>query len=276
MTLARILMVQKKIILALFIVGALSACSNDDVAEIDGEGVTKEQFQSYLDFKKIKIRDDEHRLNVLQQYVDRAVLTAAIEKQGIADADEINAEMENFRQQLYISRYFEQYLNEKVTDQEMQNYYVSHQNEYEHKQAHVAHILFRTNRDMQENEKASKQTAAQEVYSKLKAGSDFKELANKNSEDKNSANKGGDLGWIKQGTINKVFSEKAFSLKKGEYSEPFATPFGYHVVMLLDDTKAVKQSFETVKGDIRYKLRQQAKEAEIKKLKDSISFEVEK
>lgn len=264
----------KKIILALFIINGLSACSDEGVAVIDGETVSKEQFEAYLDFKRIQIRDEAQRQDVLQQYADRIALTRAIEKLDSLDAAKIDAELDNFRQQLYISRYFEKYLKEKVTDQQQQNYYVANQSKYESDQAHVAHILFRTNRNMQENEKKAKQTAAHEVYSKLKSGSDFKELANQNSEDKISANKGGDLGWIKQGTINETFSEKVFALEKGQYTEPFETPFGYHIALLLDDIKTVKQPFESVKGDIRYKLRQQAKNAEIIKLNDSIKIKI--
>ena len=253
----------------------VSACSNDDsVGEINGKEISNESFDAYLKFKRIKIRDDKHREEHIKQYMDREALALSTEHSDVLDAALVQAELDEFRQQMYVSRYFEKFLKEAVSDQAIQNYYVVNAKDYEHRKAHIAHVLFRTTRDMGDNEKGAKKTAAHEVYSKLKAGGDFRKLATDYSEDKNSAGKGGDLGWMKEGAINSVLSDKAFSLEKGEYTEPFETPFGYHVLMLLDDYKAVKQPLETVKGAIKYKLRQQAKQAEIERLNESIDIEI--
>lgn len=64
----------------------------------------------------------------------------------------------------------------------------------------------------------------------LKEGTDFAELAKKNSEDKNTANLGGDLGWFTQGEYGSRVAEVVDSLKDGEISEPFRTELGWHIL----------------------------------------------
>jgi peptidyl-prolyl cis-trans isomerase C len=55
-------------------------------------------------------------------------------------------------------------------------------------------------------------------------------------------------------------------------SEPFLTTFGYHIVKVLDEPRVVTRPFEAVKGDIRYKLRNQAKQAELERLKKQVNI----
>jgi peptidyl-prolyl cis-trans isomerase C len=55
-------------------------------------------------------------------------------------------------------------------------------------------------------------------------------------------------------------------MEPNQISEPFETAFGFHVVKLLEGPVVVKKPFEAVSGDIRYRLRNQAKDAELKRL----------
>lgn len=127
---------------------------------------------------------------------------------------------------------------------------------------------------MGEPERQAKLTTAQDAYSQIKSGKDFAEIAKNYSEDKISAEKGGDLGWMKEGSIDKRFSKTIFEdLKEGELSEPFETPFGFHVVKVLEAPQVVKKPFDAVSGDIRYQLRSQAKKAELERLKAEIKIE---
>ena len=75
-----------------------------------------------------------------------------------------------------------------------------------------------------------------DIYSKLKQGESFEALANQFSEDKNSAPKGGVLPRFASGQLSsEVFENVAFGLKNvGEYSEPFESQFGWHIVKLIE------------------------------------------
>lgn len=251
----------------------LSGCSSEPdaiaIAMVGDKAITQQQFDDYLAFKRINANDEVKYNNALEQYVERETLAAAIEKTALLDSGMIEAELNEFRKEMMISRYFETYLKDVVSDQAIVNYYNANASHYESKQVHVAHLLFRTNRNMGETERQAKLTAANEAYSKIKAGEDFSEVAKQYSEDTISGKKGGDLGWLKQGAIDQRFSEKVFSMSVNDISEPFESSFGFHIAMLLEGPVVTKQPYDAVKGDIRYQLRNQAKEAELKRLTES-------
>jgi peptidyl-prolyl cis-trans isomerase SurA len=79
-------------------------------------------------------------------------------------------------------------------------------------------------------------TTIQEIYSKLKQGEKFESLATQFSEDKNSAPKGGVLPRFASGQLSsEEFENAAFSLKNpNDYSEPFESQFGWHIVKLIE------------------------------------------
>ncbi|HED40312.1 MAG TPA: peptidylprolyl isomerase [Chromatiales bacterium] len=260
----------KKIIL-IVIVALLTACSGDQsevLATVNGRDVTADEFKAYVAFKHIQIRDDKHKKALLKQYLERDALSDSIESQYDKTTKiKIKAELDDFRRQINISRYFETYLKNTVTDQKIQNYYATHEDQYSDTKVHVAHILIRLKKNLSETERKAKLTIATEAWSKLKANGDMKKIADNYSEDRISAKKGGDLGWLRKGSIDPKFSKKIFEMKKGEISEPFETSFGYHIVKVIEEPKVVKKPFEAVKGDIRYLLRQQVKQAKLDSLR---------
>jgi len=67
-------------------------------------------------------------------------------------------------------------------------------------------------------------------------GVDFGELAKLNSDDTSSV-RGGDLGWVYPGDTVPEFERVMNSLKPGQLSEPFASPFGWHLVEVLERRK---------------------------------------
>lgn len=252
----------------------LSGCdAGKKIAEVEGKPVTEEEFNSFLEVKRLSPKDDEQRQAMLDNYLERKALAAVIEKQGALNEDLIEAEVNEFRKEILISRYFQKFLQDKVTDDAVLNHYNTHASDYETRKVHVAHVLFRINQNMSENERKAKLTTAQEAYSKIKAGAAFEEIAKTYSEDTVSGKKGGDLGWMAAGSVDKRFSDKIFSLPLGEVSEPFETEFGFHIVKVLEGPMVVKQPFETIKGRIRHQLRTEAKEAEMQRLVSEVDIE---
>ncbi len=253
------------IVLTVFL---LSSCGGDsqDIAVVNGKKITKNDFSYFLKFKRINESDEKKTERVLEQYLEREGLASVIEKEDFLDNGLMKTEFNEFKKEMLISRYFEKYLKEVVNDQAVKNYYSTHAGEFEQKKVHVAHILIRTNKKMGETERKAKLTTAQEAYSKLRTGKDFGEIAKDYSEDKISAKKGGDLGWLKEGSISPVFSKTVFNLEKDKYSEPFETSFGFHIVKVVDAPKTIKQPFKKVEGNIRYRLRNKAKKAENERL----------
>jgi len=101
----------------------------------------------------------------------------------------------------------------------------------EEKQVNTRHIL------IMPNEIINDETAEQrlrDAHRRILAGEDFGELAKLLSDDPGSANTGGELGWAGPGTFVPEYQVMVDGLEVGEMSEPFRSPFGWHIVELLD------------------------------------------
>jgi len=85
--------------------------------------------------------------------------------------------------------------------------------------------------------------------------SSFEKNAKIHSDDPGSSFNGGDLGYIQRGTLVKEYEKAAFNLKIGEISNPVLSPFGYHLILLVDKkgekihTKHILKTFNASKED---------------------------
>jgi peptidyl-prolyl cis-trans isomerase SurA len=97
-------------------------------------------------------------------------------------------------------------------------------------QTHARHILIKVNELVSESEARHKLDG---LYDRIAHGEKFAELARLYSQD-GSATKGGDLGWLYPGDTVPEFEQAMDTLVPGEISPPVKTPFGYHLVEVLE------------------------------------------
>lgn len=98
-------------------------------------------------------------------------------------------------------------------------------------QTHARHILIVPNEIVSD---ADARLHLARLRSRVLSGDDFGDLARANSNDRASSINGGDLGWASPGAFVPVFEEQMASLGVGQISEPFKSPFGWHIVQVLD------------------------------------------
>ncbi|MFM2005726.1 MAG: hypothetical protein RLZZ09_1381 [Pseudomonadota bacterium] len=95
----------------------------------------------------------------------------------------------------------------------------------------VRHILLKPN-EVMTNDDARKKLET--IKTRIQAGDDFGELARGNSDDKGSAVKGGDLGFVAPGALVPEFEQAMNDLKPNELSEPVQSQFGWHLIQVLE------------------------------------------
>ncbi len=125
-------------------------------------------------------------------------------------------------------------------------------------QTHARHILIRTNAIVSDEQARSKLA---DIRKQIENGADFAKLAEKYSDDGGSASQGGDLGWANPGQYVPQFQDAMDKLKVGEISQPFKTPFGWHIVQVLgrrkEDQTAQVQKQKAYQAIRRRKLEEQ-------------------
>lgn len=128
----------------------------------------------------------------------------------------------------------------------------------------VSHIMrFTSQGDEAGNARAK--AAIDSLYQVVQSGADFGEVAEANSEDRGSAARKGELPWFGVGRMVQEFEQAAFALtEKGQISAPVKSPYGWHIIKLLDQKglpafEEKKAEIERqVKRDERAQLGQQA------------------
>jgi peptidyl-prolyl cis-trans isomerase SurA len=69
---------------------------------------------------------------------------------------------------------------------------------------------------------------------RIEAGEKFAKVAAEVSDDPNSARSGGDLGFFAQGSMEPAIDAASFTLKVGKLSEPVLTPYGWHILEVME------------------------------------------
>jgi peptidyl-prolyl cis-trans isomerase SurA len=97
-------------------------------------------------------------------------------------------------------------------------------------QVHARHILMKPNEVEDDDTVRQKLT---QIRNRVLAGESFEAIASVTSEDPGSAAEGGDLGWAGPGAFVAEFEQQLDALDENEISQPFKSPFGWHIVQLL-------------------------------------------
>lgn len=179
----------------------------------------------------------------------------------------------------------EEIAKQSVTEQEIEDYYNNHKNEFlmpelvkvqyldiskaaienhiqvsdveiaQYYQDHKADFLTRGQQQIAHIQVNSEQEA-NELYQALQAGADFAQLAQTHSLDKLSAIKGGDLGVSSVGELPEALEQAADKLTVGQYSQPIKVDNSYHLIKLLDRKAPTEVPLEQVKEQIIAQIRQ--------------------
>jgi len=140
-------------------------------------------------------------------------------------------------------------------------------------QTHVRHILIKTNELTSESDARSRLLQLKE---RIDNGVKFDQLARQHSDDASAA-KGGDLGWINPGDTVPEFEKAMDALKDGEVSEPVQSPFGWHLIQVLERrTQDVTQERQrlTARQAIRERKAEDAFQDWVRQIRDSAYVEL--
>jgi peptidyl-prolyl cis-trans isomerase SurA len=142
-------------------------------------------------------------------------------------------------------------------------------------QTRARHILVRTGEVVSESE-ARRRLA--DLRSRItNGGADFAELAKAHSDDAASAARGGELDWIYPGDTVPDFERALQELQPGELSQPVRTPFGYHLIQVLDrrasDVSQERRRLEARKA-LRERKAEEAFQEWLRQLRDQAYVEL--
>jgi peptidyl-prolyl cis-trans isomerase C len=175
------------------------------------------------------------------------------------------------RMSLQVTKVVDAEVNSKVTvqDAEVDSFYQQNLDRFKQGDTvHASHILVGVPRDAAPAQKQQARTRARQLLTQVRGGADFAKLARQQSQDTESAARGGDLGFFPKGQMDPTFEAAAFGLKPGAVSGLVETPFGFHIVKVHERRPPRTAPIAEVGGQIKEFLTGRQREARLTEFVD--------
>ncbi len=114
----------------------------------------------------------------------------------------------------------------------------------------ASRILIRLSPAASENERKRAQKTAQALKKRLDEGEDFAKMAKEESEDPETASRGGDVGYVLRGVAPPEMEKAVFGMEVGQTSAPVLTELGYNILRVVERRAAEAPDFDRFKDDL--------------------------
>lgn len=224
--------------------------------------------------KKLKIDVSEKEVESIIENIKRQNLITEIELKEQLKKDNITYDrfVEGIRLNVLRSRVLTRVISPevKVTDTILREYYDKHKDEFRDMEYHLKQIFI-------SGQKSDGKRRADNAYKLLDEGKTFEDVAKEFSDDP-SARQGGDIGFVKAEELLPALNESLKLLVPNTYTNVIQTPYGFHILKLVEIKKSDLPPFETLKDKINEQIVLQESEKRsneyIKKLRQSSYIEV--
>lgn len=214
--------------------------------------------------KELGIKVTESEINERLDYIKKGFPSEnefynTLETQGITIANL----KDRYRDQIMMKKMVDYEVKSRVSvlPSEISDYYERHKSQFKEGDKYkVKNILIKAKDDV--GFELAK-VEIDDVYTKLKEGGDFDDLAKLHSQGPN-ADKGGDMGYIEKGQMLEELDNAIFKLKSGEFSEPVKSGIGYHIFKIEDIKYGRQAGLEDVQKDIQMVLFQDKFKTQVK------------
>jgi peptidyl-prolyl cis-trans isomerase C len=234
---------------------ALAACSKPSATDkpadaatpakpplvtVNGKPISEQLFEEYakaLARKPASELSAEDRAQIKENLVRVELIAQQAEKDGLTKDPDVATRLELSRLEVLQQSSAQKYLKAHTpTEAELRA-------EFEAQLASAPLVEYQARHIL-----VSSEEVAQKIIQQLKSGTDFATLAKRLSSDKQSAAKGGDLGWFGPRDMDPQITNAVALLKKGEItSTPVQTQYGWHVIKLDDTRDRPAPAFDDVK-----------------------------
>lgn len=225
---------QKLLIPSLLLGLSISAYAEIDktvVAVVNGKEIIAEELrmtaqQNKVDYNSLNVNQKQLLLNGL---INRQLVAMEARNQKYDQTPDMKLKLTALEDSILAATFLEEMTKKvEVTEQELKDLYEKNVQQNAQNQYKARHILVK------------EEATAKEIIKQLAEGGDFAAIAKEKSEDKSSAEKGGDLDWFNTRTMVPEFAKAVESAKVGELpKEAVKSAFGWHVI-LVEDMKPIE------------------------------------
>lgn len=248
------------------------------VLTIGEEKITKSQFEQIIaslpEQSRAQFQSGPGRKRLAEQLAELKTLAQAARADKLDQTPKVKAEIALQTEQVLAKNEFQQMSDGvKPDDASLHAYYDGHKQEWE--QVKARHILIRfqgsqvpTKANQKDLTDAEALAKVNELRAKVAAGGDFAKLAETESDDVGTAQRGGDLGSFGKGRMVPAFEQAAFAAEIGKVTEPVKSPFGYHLILVEEHST---KTFDDVKPELAQKTKPEMAQKALADLKKKVN-----
>lgn len=260
--------------------------------KVSKELIIKALLEDEIQKRGIKVTDEDVK-NETKAIIDKVgsndELNKLLKKRGITN-DQFN---EDLKTQIKMKKLIDSLEKISISDADTLKYYKSHPDMFKkEEQVRASHILVDNNplamiTDIKKKNKkisnedlnkkveeiqAERKAKAERILKEVLANPDsFEAVAQKESDDKNTAEYGGELGYFTKKVMAPEFSKAAFETKPNTiHDQLVSTVYGYHIIKVTDRVEAGIMPYEKIKEDIKFYMETEAQMNVLKKLTDGL------
>ncbi|MBD3257556.1 hypothetical protein GF377_03910 [candidate division GN15 bacterium] len=228
------------------VLGLLAGCGDSQqssLAVVEDEVITVEDFKDYYRYPTSSFASAQEEFEAKRRILDSMIVTRLLVNEaydmGLDDLTDVNRVITANLDRFLLDALYETEITDKVevTEAEIKEFY-----DNQKYQIRASHILVETEEE------------AKAILEELKAGADFDELAYNRSMDPSAKRNRGDLGYFTWGSLVEEFERAAFSMESGEVSPPVKSPYGYHIIKVIDRQES---GYDEAYGTAKRKIEQQ-------------------
>ncbi|MEI8311959.1 MAG: peptidylprolyl isomerase [Verrucomicrobiota bacterium] len=236
----------------------LAQAADDVIARVGDQEIKASQVIPYL----ANLSESDRAALVknpasLSQAVRTLILQQALFKEAISSGwdktPEVAAQLDRLRQEAIAETYLQSIAKVPEgypSDEEVKRVYEVRKADLQvPAQIRLAQIYIAIPKDAPKEAQDQAKTRIDEISKAVKAD-DFAAVAREKSQERESASRGGEVGWLAEPQIQPEIRSKVASLPKGAITEPVRLADGWYVVKVLDVREAHAATLDEVKGQL--------------------------
>jgi peptidyl-prolyl cis-trans isomerase C len=196
---------------------------------------------------KSRFSGEEGRARYVDTIIDEELLYLAAQATDLRYDDEVKEQLRQAEKSVLITAYYDREIKQKVevTEDEIEQYYDEHWDDYMNRAIMKAQHLF-----------SKDSLKVVRWKQRIEQGEKFGKIAGEESEDETTAKMGGNLGYFNPGGYAKFygndqdFFDQIANLETGDVSDVIHTKFGYSLVRINDKKPEAPKPLSEVRADI--------------------------
>lgn len=206
----------------------------------------------------------------VETLITRELLVEAALDGDLEKRPEVAARLASAEREILAQAYLDSALS-NLDDTVLLKRYEASKDALTYRQVRLAHIFIAAPPSTDADTTQRAESKANSLWARLLGGDDFATLAAHDSEDSATAARGGDLGLLREGSVDAALFEAGAALGLGAVSKPIRTAYGFHLLKALGPMERITPTFAEVRAQLLARLRQERQAALLEQLQRDIT-----